>query len=553
MRAIDPQLLTFGTFAQTTINNKYAKFPTLQDKQSWPEIAERVAKSVFFVVPASKDLISELAYRISIRQIIPGGRYLYAAGRDYHQVQNCLLMRAEDSREGWSDIMHNSSMALMSGAGIGIEYSHVRPKGELIRRTGGEATGPTALMQMVNEAGRHIMQGGSRRSAIWAGLGWDHKDIFDFIHIKDWSPLIRAEKAKDFNFPAPMDGTNVSVRLDDEFFKAFNSKKHPKHDLAQKVYWETVKQMLKTGEPGFSIDTGENAGETLRNACTEVSSYTDSDICNLLSINLARIHTLADMQACVEIATALLVAGTVYSDIPYAKVGLVREANRRLGLGLMGIHEWLVKHGKKYGPDDDLKKYLEIYEKSTIYAHKWETIWSLSKSIKTRAIAPTGTIGILAETTTGCEPLFCAAYKRRYLNGKTWEYQYVIDPIVKKLVDSGLTPEEIEDAYTLAKDPERRVAFQVWLQQYVDHGISSTINLPSWGSEYNNEDKVEAFGNMLIKYLPNLRGITCYPDGARGGQPLTTVAYKTAIKHEGQIFYEQGDVCDLTKGGTCGS
>ena len=551
-RAIDPKYLQFGSLSSTVINSKYAKFPTQQDQQTWPEISSRVSESVFKVVPAKRDLIDEVAYRIAIRQIIPGGRYLYAAGRDYHQVQNCLLMRAEDSREGWSEIMHNASMALMSGAGIGVEYSHVREKGALIRKTGGEATGPTALMQMVNEAGRFIQQGGSRRSAIWAGLGWDHKDIFDFIHLKDWSPEVKALKAKDFNFPATMDGTNVSVRLDGEFFKAYNDTSHPKHLHAVRVYWETVQQMLMTGEPGFSIDTGENEGETLRNACTEITSATDSDICNLLSINLARINTLEDMQVCVEIGTALLVAGTEYSHVPYSKVAEIRSLNRRLGLGLMGIHEWLIQHGKKYGPDDDLAKYLEIYAQSTEVAHGWEGKWNLSPSLKTRAIAPTGTIGIVAETSTGAEPIFCVAFKRRYLNGKTWNYQYVVETIAKRLIEEdGISPESIEDAYSI--EPERRVKFQVWLQQYVDHGISSTINLPAWGSEANNEDKVEDFGNMLLKYLPKLRGITCYPDGARSGQPLTAVSYKQAMKHKGQIFVESQDVCDITRGGTCGS
>jgi len=407
-------------------------------------------------------------------------------------------------------------------------------------------------MQMVNESGRHIMQGGSRRSAIWAGLGWDHKDIFDFIHIKDWSQEVRTIKAKDFNFPAPMDGTNISVRLDDQFFKAFENKEHPRHDWAHKVYNDTIKQMLKTGEPGFSIDTGENSGETLRNACTEVTSYTDSDICNLLSLNLARINTLEDMKACVEVGTALLVAGTEYSHVPYNKVLTVRDANRRLGLGLMGIHEWLIKNGKTYGPDSDLAKYLEIYEQSTVYAHKWEQQWGLSKSVKTRAIAPTGTISICAETTSGMEPLFCSAYKRRYLNGRNWEFQYVIDPIVKRLVAEGINPESIEDAYSLAETPEKRIEFQTWLQQYVDHGISSTLNLPAWGTEHNNEDKVKGFGEMLFKYLPKLRGITVYPDGSRSGQPLNVVKFDTALKHEGQIFYESGDICDI-RGGSCGN
>ncbi len=200
---------------------------------------------------------------IDVKDFVPGGRYLYASGRQYHQVQNCTLFRAEDSREGWSSIMQRATLALMTGAGIGVVYSGVRGERKLIKKTGGKSTGPIALMQMVNEAGRYIMQGGSRRSAIWAGLRWDHPDIFKFIHIKDWSPEVKALKAKDYNFPAALDGTNISVILDDEFFEAYQDEDHEKHNLAHMVYWETIRQMLRTAEPGFSIDVGENAGEDL--------------------------------------------------------------------------------------------------------------------------------------------------------------------------------------------------------------------------------------------------------------------------------------------------
>src|SRR5208337_2179357 len=145
-----------------------------------------------------------------------------------------------------------------------------------------------------------------------------------------------------------------------------------------------------------------------------------------------------------------LVAGTEYSHVPYDKVASVRSENRRLGLGLMGIHEWLIQHGKKYGPDEDLEKYLEIYAQSTKVAHSWEDTWNLSHSVKTRAIAPTGTISIAAETTSGCEPIFCTAFKRRYLNGRTWNYQYVVETIAQRLIEvDGLKPEDIEDAYSI--------------------------------------------------------------------------------------------------------
>lgn len=541
-----------GGWATTIMKQKYS--PELNE--TWPEIATRVVTEVFSVIKDKKQRqkLIELGIRlVTERKFLPGGRYLYAAGRPFHQVQNCLLMKVEDSREGWADHLQKCAMALMTGAGIGIDYSLVRPRNSVIKKTGGFATGPVALMQMTNECGRGIMQGGSRRSAIWAGLKWWHKDIFEFIHLKDWSPEVRAMKEKDFNFPATMDMTNISVLLDDEFFLAFNDPTNPFYDWAQRVYWETVEQMLKKAEPGFSVDCGENAGETLRNACTEVTSRDDSDICNLGSVNMGRIGSLEEMQEVVEFGTMFLLCGTLYSDVPYQKVDEIRTKNRRLGLGLMGIHEWLLKKGKKYGPDEELEDYLKIYATSTEVAGRLADNLGISRPVKTRAIAPTGTIGIIAETTTGLEPLFCVAYKRRYLKGSVWHYQYVLDPVAKRLIESGVNPELIEDAYSLAAEPERRVAFQAWLQKYVDHAISSTLNLPEWGSELNNDKRVKGFGNMLIRYLPELRGFTCYPDGARGGQPLNTVSYKTAMKHVDEVFVEQADICDISHGGSCGA
>jgi ribonucleoside-diphosphate reductase alpha chain len=549
----DPTPDIWSKFADDIRKQKYALTKPDGTLENWAETARRVATHVLGAVDAPQDQIAATAELIAQRKFLPGGRYLYATGRAYHQTQNCLLLRAEDSRWGWGELMEKITLALMTGAGIGVNYSGLRGEGQKVRKTGGLSTGPLALMQMVNEAGRGIMQGGSRRSAIWAGLSWKHPDVHKFIRLKDWSPEVRAMKEKDYNFPATMDGTNISVCLDDEFFAAYTNPLHVKHALAHGVYWAVLRQMLKTAEPGFSVDVAENRGENLRNACTEVTSHDDSDICNLGSINMARIGSLAEMEQVVNLATAFLLAGTVYSDVPYPKVDQVRSRNRRLGLGLMGLHEWLLKNSQAYGPSDELAAYLDIYATSTSTAELWADQWGLSRPIKTRAIAPTGTIGIIGETTTGIEPIFCVAYKRRYLKGDVVHYQYVIDPTAKRLIDQGVAPDAIEDAYTLAEDVERRVEFQAWVQQYVDHAISSTINLPAWGSELNNGGRVQAFGEMLMKHLPYLRGVTCYPDGARGGQPLSPVSYKTAIKHIGEVFVEQADVCDISKGGSCGA
>lgn len=536
---------TFSAFAQTIYKQKYS----LNGREEWPQTALRVAKHVLGAIgyADTSDEVKEVAQLITERKFLPGGRYLYASGRDLHQVQNCLLLKAEDTREGWGDLWHKAGMALMTGAGIGVDYSHVREEGAVIRRTGGFASGPCSLMYSINEIGRQVMQGGSRRSAIWAGLSWKHPDVMTFIRLKDWAPELRAMKEKDFNFPMGMELTNISVILDDEFFEAYHDEDHELHELAEHVYWSNLKRMLKTAEPGFSVDVRENAGETLRNACTEVTSADDSDICNLGSINLARIESEAELRDVVDLATLFLIAGTVYSDVPYEKVAEVREKNRRLGLGVMGVHEWLLQRGNRYEPNAELESWLRVYATSTEVAGKHADRLGLSRPVKTRAIAPTGTIGIIGETTTGIEPILATAFKRRYLAGNEWRYQYVIDPTAKRIVDEhGTDPEDVEDAYQLAYDVERRVNFQAWVQQYVDHGISSTINLPHPIIE---DDQIEDFGNMLITYLPGMRGVTCYPNGARGGQPLEAVSYSYAAKQEGLVFEESEDRCI---GGACG-
>jgi ribonucleoside-diphosphate reductase alpha chain len=482
---------------------------------------------------------------VAERKFIPGGRYLYASGRDLHQVCNCALYRADDSREGWADLLRKATMSLMSGAGIGVDYGQIRPSGSVVRRTGGKASGPVSLMEIINEAGRRIMQGGARRSAVWAGLPWDHDDVEAFIRVKDWDEETVRRKAEDFNYPAALDMTNISVQLDDGFFAAYDA-----HDpRARSVYRLLVSHMLRTAEPGISIDVGPNAGETLRNACTEVTSFDDSDICNLGSINLARISDIDEMREAVAYGTYFLLAGSVYSHVPHAEIAAVRDKNRRLGLGLMGIHEWLLKRGKPYGPDAELDEWLRVYEESTGFAAQYADEHSLSRPIATRSIAPTGSIAIVGETTWGVEPILATAYKRRYKEARPGEsdltrYQYVVDPTAKRLVDTGVHPDDIDDAYSLTF--KQRLEMQAWIQGYVDQGVSSTVNLPE---PVADPGQAEELGDVLYEYLPRLRGVTCFPNGSRGGQPITPVPYGLALSEEGVVFTEQEDRC---RGSVCG-
>lgn len=539
-----------GHFARTIFTQKYAHRRPDGQMETWADCARRVVGAVMAPhAPRKASVVEEL---VVARKLLPAGRYLYCAGRRYHLTNNCFLFAAEDSREGWADLMRKVTSALMTGGGIGIVYSKVRPAERLVAGMGGVSSGPIALAEMVNEVGRRVRQGGSRRSAIWAGLHWNHADIHAYVRLKDWSAWLVEQKAKDFNAAAPMDGTNISVILDDEFFRAYHDTRHSQHTLAQQVYWSVVRSMAKTGEPGFSVDVGDHAGEHLRNACTEVVSRTDSDVCNLASLNLARFQTLDEFAAAISPAVGFLLCNTRYSDLPLEEMKRVRYMNRRLGLGLMGMHEWLLRRGKPYGKDEELGRWLQVYpEQSDLAAKQWAKKLGVNVPIAVRAIAPTGTISIIAETTSGIEPIFATAYKRRYLKGDCWHAQYVVDAAAQRIIDAGVDPDAIEDAYDLAADVERRIAFQSFVQRYVDQGISSTINLPAWGSRNNNESTVTRFGNTLLHYLPRLRGVTSYPDGSRGGQPLTKVSYRDAVSRVGVEFAETGNE-SACAGGVCG-
>ena len=524
----------------------YKQKYSLNGVETWEQTCRRVVESVCSQLITSKDKekIFKLMYE---RKFIPGGRYLYSAGRPFHQVNNCFLFRAEDSREEWANLMHKVTASLMTGGGIGIDYSKLRPEGAKIKKTGGTSTGPIALMNMVNEAGRHIMQGGQRRSAIYASLNWKHDDIFKFMDLKNIQPEIKALKEKDLTFPVPMELTNISVNYDTDFFESIENPESTDYTKAKTVFEYNCRQAFKTAEPGFSFNFLKD-NETLRNACTEVTSEDDSDKCNLGTLWINRFKDRDEFAKSIHYAVLFLLCGSIYSDVPTEKIREVGNKNNRIGLGLGGLHEWMMVNGGGYEVSQELHKWLNIYERES-NAAAFISAKHLNVAVPkgVRAIAPTGTIGILAETTTGIEPLFCKAYKRRYFKDGKWLYQYVVDGAVKRLIDKGVPLERITDSYDLSF--KQRVKFQADVQNYVDMAISSTCNIPTWGSEGNNENTLKTNMDILLKYGKRLRGFTCYPDGSRGGQPLTRCSLTEAMENSGKVFEEKEHECI---GGICG-
>lgn len=384
---------------ENIFRSKYAQGPN----DTWDALADRLVEDVCGTrngtaqALMSKEDREQLSKYIKEFKFVPGGRYIYYAGRPNSYFNNCYLLRAEeDTREEWAALAQRATSCLMTGGGIGVDYSRLRGKGKPIRKTGGVSSGPISLMSMLNEIGRNVMQGGSRRSAIYASLNWQHEDIPLFLKAKDWSEQIKQLKSEDFNFPAPLDMTNISVNYDDAWLN-----KQDRHLDA--TFLQNCKQAMQTGEPGFSFNFGDRQNETLRNACTEVTSEDDSDVCNLGSINIGNVESIDEFKSIVDLASKFLVCGTLRADLPYAKVYEVRERNRRLGLGLMGIHEWLLKRNYGYEVVPELHQWLAIYEQeSEKAANEHCDRFFISRPKAYRAIAPTGTIGILAGYLVAC-------------------------------------------------------------------------------------------------------------------------------------------------------
>jgi ribonucleoside-diphosphate reductase alpha chain len=226
----------------------------------------------------------------------------------------------------------------------------------------------------------------------------------------------------------------------------------------------------------------------------------------------------------------------------------MRDKNNRIGLGIGGIAEWMISNGEKYEVTPELHKLLSVWEQeSNSAAYMWSKDLGVSIPKAKRAIAPNGTTSIIANTTGGIEPIFCKAYKRRYYEAGEYKYQYVVDSSVKKLMEKGIDIENIIDAYDI--DFKQRVKVQADFQKYVDMSISSTCNLPEWGSEKNNETTLKEYSKTLLRYAKRLRGFTCYPDGCRNGQPLTRCDLKEALENEGKVFESKEDNCT---NGICG-
>ena len=557
------------------------------ENESWIEACERVAIHVANAETGD----NRQKYRERFQDVLsknffmPGGRIFYGSGRAKGQLLNCFVIGTEDSREGWGKTVSDSIVISGTGGGVGLNASSIRPRGTSISGTGGNATGAVSLMEIINAAGDVIKAGGGRRTALMLCLDVDHGDIEEFLNKKlDLGKLNNANVS--IVFRDDPEEFFKKVRNDAEFDLVFKNKV-VKRVKARDLWFKVVENALKNGEPGVLNMHFANKMSNIAykyvlqstNPCGEICMSPD-DCCCLASLVLPRFvknekidwETLREV---IFVGTRFLDDVLTVNNYPLPQIAEMCSNLRRLGLGIMGLHDMLLMCGMKYNSPEGLElvdavmKFIKnrSYEASIELAKekgpfpvfdrdkylKSNFVKGLKPTIRKaiaehgirncalNTIAPTGTTSMVAGVSSGIEPMFASAYERRFWKGDTREMEVVVHPLFKQFIAEGRSVEHFQGAHELSmKD---HLEMQRVCQKHVDNAVSKTINLPQGCSS-------EELSELYMEYLPELKGITVYPEGSRENQPLTPLSNDEAWKHAAEAISGVSGF-DSCKNGSC--
>lgn len=567
----------------------FTKRYALHEMETWAEAARRVSRHVSTAEGGESIKVwQEQFYNIiSSQHFIPGGRILYGCGRPKGQLLNCYVLPTSDSREGWGDTVKNMIIISGVGGGVGINCSPIRPRGTPIIGTGGTATGSTSLMEILNAAGGVIKAGGSRRAALLFGLNLNHGDIIEFLDKKlDLEQLKNANVSVIFNDNPEDFFKKVKTGQDLELiFRGNTIGKVKAQDILNKV----IENSLKSGEPGLlngylankMSNTWYISPLISTNPCGEIwlSAY---ESCDLGSLNLVKFVKDGEVDypllaEVIRIAVRFLDDVLTINNYPLPEIAETCKNLRRIGLGMMGLHDMLLMCGLEYNSDSGLELVDKVlnFIKNTAYQASCDLatekgpfplfdrekfcksgfVKTLKPSIRSMirekgirncallTIAPTGTTSLVCGVSSGIEPMFSAAVKRKYYVGDHLEEEIVIHPLFKQFVREGKDVKHFQGAHDLSiRD---HFEMQRMCQRHVDNSIAKTINLPP-------ETPANILLDLYLEYFPELKGVTIYPEGSRKDQPLTPLPLEEAISYAKEENEENEALSlDSCKDGKC--
>jgi ribonucleoside-diphosphate reductase alpha chain len=511
----------------------------------------------------------EKFYRVMSELLfLPNSPTLMNAGTEKNQLSACFVLPVEDNMDSIFTTLKNAALIQQSGGGTGFNFSHLRPINDPVNTTGGTASGPVSFMKIFNAATEHVKQGGKRRGANMGILNINHPDIEKFIKVK---------RQKD-----QLNNFNISVGITDDFMHTVeqnaewdlvhpNSKEVLKTVLAVKLWNDIIESAWLTGDPGLIfLDTMNATNPTpaigkieCTNPCGEVPLLV-YEPCNLGSINLSKFVTNKNgknevdwhrLEEVIAIATRFLDNVIEVNHYIIPEIKAMAMGNRKIGLGVMGWAELLILLEIPYDSEaaiclaEQLMQFIQQKSKETsvelssergVFPNWEKSIFYPDISVRnaTRtSIAPTGTISIIADTSSSIEPLFALAFRRQHvLNEETLlsvnrlflEYLKAHDLLTEKIREQVICdgtaahikelPLSVKNIFKTALDisPEWHLRHQLAFQKYTDNAVSKTINL----SETASKKDVDVIYKSA--WRQKAKGITIFRYNSKGKQVLQT-------------------------------
>lgn len=585
-KAQDTELLKLSKNAMTVLTKRYLRRDLDGNPLETPvDMFRRVAKTIDAVEPKIKG--KKVSYEDKYYQMmteldfLPNSPTLMNAGRELGQLSACFVLPVGDSMESIFEAIKNTALIHKSGGGTGFSFSRIRPANDEVRSTSGVSSGPLSFMSVFDAATETIKQGGTRRGANMGILRVDHPDIMDFIMAKrDQTVLTNfnisvgiteafmeaVEKGEDYDIINPRTG-NVSKQLN-----------------ATKVFNQIVDMAWSNGEPGIVFldrlnrdNPTPHIGEIeSTNPCGE-QPLLPYESCNLGSINLTNMVkggevNWAKLDETVKLSIRFLDNVIEANKYPLQEIDDMTRANRKIGLGVMGWADMLILLGIPYNSKDAIElgekvmKFIndKSHETSILLATERGAFPNFKGSTYDKpglepirnatctTIAPTGTISIIANSSSGVEPLFAVSYVRQVLdNNRLIEVHPIFEKIAKErgfytaalmqeIAEKGTVqgidaiPEDVRRVFVTSHDitPEDHVMMQAAIQRHTDNAVSKTVNF------CNNATRDDVSTVYRLAYQQGCKGVTIYRDGSRDMQVLSVAKKEEEVKPEAAVPME---------------